>query len=387
MRITKYVFVLIFSLFLLTNFIYLPNNSHLVAIEGDSKAYLLMEYGTGQILKEHNAEEKLPIASVTKLMTLLLTFQEIEKGNLNYDQVLIASKNASGMGGSQVFIDENSGYTVKDLITAVVVSSANDASVVLAETISGDEKTFVEKMNNKAESLNMTKTHFSNATGLPNNEHYSCAKDVAILMRELLNYDDYYNFSNIWMQDFVHPSGRITQMSNTNKLLKSYKGCDAGKTGSTNEAGFCLSASAKRNNMRLISVVLGATNSKLRFQQCSELFDWGFNNYKSIYLINKNTELPVTAKITRANTNQIKIISKTDYCDIVKNGEKSNLEVHYELNAITAPIDTNTIIGQAIIVKDGVVVDKINLYPSENIPSITYSDSINKVLEYWKIKK
>ena len=386
MPITKYIFVLIFSLFLLSNFAYIPN-THLLAVEEESKAYLLMEYGTGQILKEHNAEQKLPIASVTKLMTLLLTFQEIEKGNLNYDQILIASENASGMGGSQVFIDANSGYSVKDLITAVVVSSANDASVVLAEAISGNEQSFVEKMNHQAQILDMNNTHFSNATGLPNNEHYSCALDVATLMRALLNYEDYYNFSNIWMQNIVHPSGRITQMSNTNKLLKSYNGCDAGKTGSTNEAGFCLSASAKRNNMRLISVVLGAQNSKMRFEQCSQLFDWGFSEYKTIYLINKNTPLVVTAPISRANITEISVISKSDYCDLVKKGEKSELEIHYEFNKIIAPIDENTIIGQAIVVKGGVVVDKIDLYPTQSVTSINYAESLNKVLDHWKIKK
>jgi len=384
----KYFYVLVFAFIIMSNFLYVPNFTKVSASQEEgSKAYLLMEYGTGQVLKEHNAEQKLPIASVTKLMTLLITFQSIENGILDYEQLLTASENASGMGGSQVFIDANSEYKVRDLITAIVVSSANDASVVLAEAISGSESEFVAEMNKQASILGMNNTHFSNSTGLPNNEHYSCAKDVAILMRELLQFEGYYQFSNIWMQDFVHPSGRITQMSNTNKLLKSYNGCDAGKTGSTNEAGFCLSASAKRNNMRLISVVLGAENSKTRFKQCSELLDWGFSNYKSVCLISKDTELPIKADVKRATLPQISVKSNVEYWDLIKNGEKSSVEIHYEFNDIRAPLTTRDKVGEAVIVSDGVVLDRIDLFPTQDIQAIKYGESIEKVLNSWKIKK
>ncbi|MGN1222463.1 MAG: D-alanyl-D-alanine carboxypeptidase family protein, partial [Christensenellales bacterium] len=237
--------------------------------EVKSKAYCLMDYGTGEVLLEKESKQHLPIASVTKTMTLLLTFEAMEQGKFGIEDMLLSTQNASGMGGSQVFLEPDTEYKVNDLLYAVIMSSANDASVVFAEAIAGSESAFVDMMNKKAQSLGLVDTNFVNCTGLPANNHYSCAHDVAVIMRELVGHQEYFNYTKEILRDFVHPTGRVTQMTNTNKLMRSYNGCDAGKTGSTVEAGYCLSATAVRNNMRLISVVLGADNSKQRFADCS----------------------------------------------------------------------------------------------------------------------
>jgi len=355
--------------------------------EYTSKAYCLMEYGTGQVLKDNNADKMLPIASVTKTMTLLLAFEALDNGTLTMDKILMASANASGMGGSQVFIDANSEYSVKDLLTAIVISSANDASVVIAEELGGSEEGFVNLMNKRASELGMQNTNYVNCTGLPANNHYSTARDVAVVMRALLKHQEYFTLSGIWMQDFVHPSGRITEMANTNKLIRNYRGCDAGKTGSTNEAGYCLSASAKRNDMRLISVVLGADNSKIRFSECSSLFDWGFANFESKCLVNSEADMETLAPIKKASIKEINAKPARDYWDLVVKGAKSNKVVNYEYDNASAPINKGDRVGQVVITENGVVLDSIELLADTNVNARNYGESFDEVLNNWKIKK
>ncbi len=185
------------------------------------KAYVLLEPTSKTIIKSNNANDRLPIASVTKLMTILLTLEKIDAGEIALDDMVTVSENANGMGGSQIFLDANTEYKLSDLLKSVIVASANDSSVALAEYISGSERNFVEKMNNRAKELNMLNTYYSNCTGLPTNDAYSCAYDQALLLNEVLNFDTYREMSHIWLEDFVHPSGRITQMTNTNKLIRS----------------------------------------------------------------------------------------------------------------------------------------------------------------------
>lgn len=351
------------------------------------KSQVLIEYGTGQILTENNSKQHLPIASVTKLTTLLLTFEALDNGVLTLDQKLTASANASSMGGSQVFIDANAEYTVENLLHAIVISSANDASVVIAEAIGGSEQGFVNMMNEKAKSLGANDTNYGNCTGLPCANAYSCANDVALIMREVLSHPHYFDISKIWMEDFEHPSGRITQMANTNKLLRTYTGCDAGKTGSTNEAGFCMSATAKRGSMRLIAVVLGAESSKDRFGACSSLFDWGFANYTSEKLIDCATALDINYAITQAKT-QPQFFASEDFYTLNKKGEKSNLSVNYEIHDnLKAPISGNTAVGKIVITDNGVVLKEIDIVTNQNVDARSFKDNINEILSHWAIKK
>ena len=245
------------------------------------KSSVLIEYNTGKVLVDNNANEKLPIASVTKLMTVLLTLEEIENNKINLTDKIIVSENASGMGGSQIFLDANCEYEIGQLLKSVIVCSANDSSVALAEHIAGSEQNFIKLMNEKASSLGLINTHYSNCTGLPSSDGYSSAYDQSIILKQVLSYDLYHEYSSIWMEDFTHPSGRTTQMTNTNKLSRFYEGCIGGKTGSTNQAKYCLAVGAERNNTKFIAVVLGAENSKDRFKLASDLLSYGFNNFES----------------------------------------------------------------------------------------------------------
>lgn len=348
------------------------------------KSRVLMEYGTGQILSEYNKLEHLPIASVTKLMTLLLAFEALDSGKLSLEQELIASENAAGMGGSQVFIDANSSYKVENLLHAIIISSANDACVMIAEELAGSEADFVVLMNQKIKSLGGNDTNYGNCTGLPCANAYSCANDVALVMREVIQHPKYFEISKIWMEDFQHPSGRVTEMANTNKLLRSYTGCDAGKTGSTNEAGFCMSATAKKGNMRLIAVVLGADNSKSRFGTCATLFDWGFANYSSECLLDKNQDLDIEYNVKLAkNTSPVR--ASESYYALTKKGEKSNLNIEYEMFNLNAPLAKGSIIGKAIITDNGVVVAEINIETIQDIEVMNYSDRIKSIVKEWNL--
>ena len=208
-------------------------------VDISSKSAILMEYDSGEVLFSKDECKRLPVASMVKMMTILLSLEELQEGNVALDTKISTSENAAGMGGSQVFIDPFVEYSFEDLLKSVIMASANDASVALAEYFNGNEKAFTNRMNKRAKELGMKDTHYSNCTGLPAPEQYSSAKDTAILLKEILKHEIYHNYSTIWMDTLTHPSGRTTELVNTNRLIRYFKGCDGGKTGSTNEAGCC----------------------------------------------------------------------------------------------------------------------------------------------------
>lgn len=377
-------FVMLLGMFFAAS---LPSQMQVAYAKGvdeiNSKAYCLMDFNTNTVLLEKESTKHLPIASVTKTMTLLLTFEEIEKGKLKTQDMLLCSKNASGMGGSQVFLDADTQYKVDDLLYAVILSSANDASVVFAEAIAGTEENFVDLMNKKAQNLGLKNTHFVNCTGLPASNHYSCANDVAVITKELLKHDMYFNYTKERLRDFVHPSGRITQMTNTNKLMHTYNGCDAGKTGSTVEAGYCLTASAVRNNLRLVSVVLGAQTSKQRFNDCATILDYGFNNYESQCLVDANQSIEYTKPIKYSNLNNVLVKPQEAYYVITQKGEQTNLTTQTFFNDIKAPLKKGEIVGEIVISNNGKEVKHINLLLTQDIPVITYLESLKQITNKW----
>ena len=228
-----------------------------------SPSCILTEAGTGRVIFEKNADERRPVASVTKIMTILLTLEAIDEGRVDADDSVLVSPRASGMGGSQVFLDANRSYRLSDLLKSVIVASANDAAVALAEHLCGAEEAFVRRMNERAAELGLTNTHYVNCTGLPAEGHYTTARDVARLSAQLDRHPLYYTFSTIWMDELRHSSGRITQLTNTNRLVRFYPGCDGYKTGSTNEARYCMSATAKKGEQlgMDVPVKLGAEDS------------------------------------------------------------------------------------------------------------------------------
>ena len=241
---------------------------------------LLMEADSGQIIFQMNADSPRPVASVTKVMTILLTLEQIEAGRASLTDVVTISDTAAVMGGSQVLLDVGERQDIATLLKCMIVGSANDAAVALAETLYGSEELCAGAMNRRAGELGMANTHFVNCTGLPSEGQHTTARDVAIMARQAFAHDAYYDFSTVWMEDIDHGDGRVTQLVNTNKLLKLYDGCDGGKTGSTNEAGYCVAATAQRGGMRLIAVVLGAETGKERFAIAQQLLDYGYANYR-----------------------------------------------------------------------------------------------------------
>lgn len=245
------------------------------------KAAYLCDCDSGTEVYAKNETKRLPIASMCKIMTLLLSFEAVDEGRISYDEQITIGENASGMGGSQVFLQTNLSYSAAELMKTVAVCSANDSCVALAERIAGTESVFVDKMNKRAKELGADNTLFANCTGLPKEPQYSCAKDVSVMLRELLKHQKYFEFSKIWLEDFAHPDGRTTRITNTNKLIRFYEGCDGGKTGYTSEAGFCLAATAKRGDTRLVSVVIGSDQSQKRFSESKAMLNYAFNCYEN----------------------------------------------------------------------------------------------------------
>ena len=351
-----------------------------------SKAYCLMDANSGTIITSNNETEHLPIASMCKIMTLNLCFDEIDNGRLSLDDAITVSQNASGMGGSQVFLEANSQYKVNDLIKSIVVASANDACIAMAENICGSEELFIHKMNEKAKSLNMNDTNFVNATGLPQAGQYSCAKDCAIMFKELLKHKDYFKFSTIWMDKIEHKEGRFTEISNTNKLIRFYNGCDAGKTGFTSEAGHCLTASAIKNGMRLIAVVIKSPDSKTRFREISEMFNYGFANFTNKTIIDNSNPLSYTAKINNGKKETVELIAENSFSYLCKKDEKTNFEVNIELDEnLCAPITKYQKVGKINIYKDGIKLTSINVLANEDINNKTYIDYLFEIIKNYKI--
>lgn len=350
----------------------------------NSKSSILMEAQTGQILSEHDSTKTLPIASVTKQMSILVVLDQAQKGLFDLESEVVASENSAKMGGSQVFIDANSTHKAKNLLKAMIVASANDASVAMAEAVSGSEANFVELMNQKSIELGLENTNYQNCTGLPAPSHYSCAKDVAIVLKELLKYPLYFEYSKIWMEDFTHPSGRVTGMANTNKLIKFYSPCDAGKTGSTNEAGFCLSATAKKDDLRLISVVLGANNSKLRFSDAKKQFEWGFANFQSQKLLSQSDNFASQTSLQKAKTTNLIVNPQEDFFAVTQKGEKPNFHTKTNLPKILkAPLKQGDIVGTVDIFENENLIKTTNLVVAEDIQAKGFFDLAKTVFGNW----
>ena len=342
------------------------------------KSAVLIEKNSNEILFENNCHERLPIASVTKLMTILLTMEKIGSNEISLDDKVMVSATASGMGGSQVFLDYEEEYYLKDLLKSVIIASANDSSVAIAEHIAGSENNFVKMMNERAKELNLLDTNYVNCTGLPSPDGYSSAYDQAIVLKHVLDFDLYHEYSSIWMEDFVHPSGRTTQMANTNKLSRFYEGCMGGKTGSTNQAKYCLAVGASRNDVELISVVLGAEDSKGRFKLSSDLLNYGFENFETKTLFDNSMLKDKMVKI-KGLDRVTHLKAERDFTYVCKIGEDVNFSLNYNLPNMLTKVYENQVVGNVEIVIDGVVVDKINILSTETHEEVTVWDYIKEI--------
>ena len=321
-------------------------------IINDGKSAILIEASSGKILYEKNSHERFAPASMTKIMSMILIMEEIEKGKLKWDEVLTVSEYASSMGGSQIFLEPNEKMSVKDLFKAVAIGSANDATVVFAERISGTEEKFVEKMNKKAKKLGLKDTNFKNSTGLDAANHYSSAYDMAYMAKELVKYEKIFEFTTIY-EDYLRQNTDNKFWSvNTNKLIKTYEGADGLKTGYTKEAGYCLTATAKKNNMRIIGTIMGSSESKSRNSNMSRLLDYGFNSYEMQTEANTG-DVILKKKLSKAENEEIKIVPKDNLSVLIKKGEeKKSLNYEMKFDKLKLPIKKGDKIG-TLILKDG----------------------------------
>ena len=335
----------------------------------------------GDVLYQKNATEKRPIASMTKIMTLLCVYDAIANGKVSLEDNVVVSKRASDMGGSQVFLEANATYKLENLVKSVVICSANDSCVALAEHICGSVENFVDQMNQTAGKLNLVATHFENCTGLPHISQFSCALDVATMFRQLIKYPHYFKCANIWMEDFQHPQGRVTGMTNTNKLVRFYDGCDGGKTGYTSEAMHCLCATAKRGDTRVIAVVVGAEDSKTRFAEVSALFNYAFANYHTkCYL--KAGEVATNLQVSYGKQKEIPLAVDKDLCLFQSKQHSASANVRYVLQSgVVAPIKAGDVLGTANLVDDnGKVLESANLVATKGVERISYWENVKRIV-------
>lgn len=352
-------------------------------VDISSRSAILMEYQSGDVLFSKDETKHLPVASMVKMMTILISLEELQAGNVAFDTKITTTENASSMGGSQVFLDPYVDYSFEDLLKSVIMASANDASVALAEYFNGNEKAFTNRMNKRAKELGMNDTHYANCTGLPAPEQYSSAKDTAILLKEILKHEEYHKFSTIWMDKLVHPSGRETELVNTNRLIRYYQGCDGGKTGSTNEAGCCLGASGKRGDMRLISVVVGAENSKTRFNESAMLFNYGFSNFDSEKLVDVDVAVG-QIKVSKGKQDTVDAYAGETFAAVVKKGDKSGYETSVEMkNSVSAPTHKGDKVGEITVSKNGNIIKKIPVIIKEDIKHLSWFETAHTILEKW----
>ena len=318
-----------------------------VPITLTSPSAILTEALTGRVIFEKNADERRPVASVTKVMTILLTLEALDEGSVTEKDSVLVSEHAAGMGGSQAFLDANRSYPLGELLGSVIIASANDSAVALAEYLCGAEEAFVRRMNERAAQLGLSDTHYVNCTGLPAPNHYTTARDIARLSAQLDAHPRYYEYSTVWMKDFQHSGGRITQLTNTNRLIRFYPGCDGYKTGSTNEARYCISATAQKNGMRLIAVVLGSDASQTRFDEARAMLEYGFANVQLFTPIGEGDSLDMTVPVRLGGRDSVSVVSGGTGALLLRRGEQSGISLEAALlERVTAPIHRGDVLGE-----------------------------------------
>ncbi len=346
---------------------------------------LLMEAHTGTVIFEKNGLDMCPAASITKLMTLLMAFEQIKEGSLSLDTPVTVSRHAANQTGSQAFLDAGATYKLEDLLKAAIIASANDAAVALAETMAGTEEIFVKRMNEKAAALGLENTHYVNCTGLPSQGQYTCAKDVARIANALCAHPDYFKYSSIWMDTLTHPSGRITDLTNTNRLVRFYEGCDGFKTGSTNEAKYCLCATAEKNGMRLIAVVLGVPNSQTRFDEARAMLDYGFATYTREDIALPGDLIGARIPVKLGRKEQVDAALGQGLSLLLKAGQKSGLSFEATLpESLTAPVEKGQEIGQVNILLNGAVIATLPAVAAETVALPGMLDGFTRLMENWK---
>ncbi|HKL75446.1 MAG TPA: D-alanyl-D-alanine carboxypeptidase family protein [Halanaerobiales bacterium] len=354
--------VIVISLITLTNYNIVKANDFDVSVD----SAILLEAETGEVIFEKNADKKVPPASITKIMTLLLSMEAIEEGKLNLDDKIEVSRKAESMGGSQIFLPAGVELKLEKLLEAVSMASANDASVAVAEAVGGSYNNFIAMMNERANELGMKNTNFVNSTGLPAENHYSTARDISIMARELIKHEKVLEWTSTWL-DYIELPERKAMVVNTNELIKKYDGLDGLKTGHTQEAGFCLAGTAENNNMRLISVVLNGDTLKEREEATTELMDYGFNTFRKTTVVEKDKKIN-NIVVSNGKKTVTTGTTENEYKTLVRVGQSDNIETKVNLNKeIKAPITKGDVLGQITILKNEEKAGTVNIIAEEKI--------------------
>lgn len=374
----KIVFILI-SLF---SFIFIKNVSA-VEMEISAKSAILVDFNTGKVLYSKNENEPLAMASMTKVMSMLLIMEKIDDGSLKYDDIVEISTESSSMGGSQIFLNPGDKYKVIDLLKGVAMASANDAVVALAEKTYGSKEHFIEAMNKKAESLGLKNTHFVNVHGLDEEGHYSSAYDMSVMARELLKHEKILDFTRVYEEYLTKPDGSQIWLVNTNKLVRFYDGVDGLKTGFTQNAGYCLTATGKKNNLRLISVVMGEESIEKRSSDTVKLLNYGFNTFK-VNLIKNKSEILGKVNVQKGKKENVDVVLVNDLIELLNASDKpSNYKFKILVDKITAPVKKGDVIGKVKVLNDNdILISEVDITVNENVLKANLWDLFKRNLKY-----
>lgn len=358
----KKVIIMFFVMFLLVPYVKAEDT----VLAPNAKSAIIVEYSTGKILYENNSHERMAPASMTKMMSLLLIMENIEKGVIKWDDIVTVSENASSMGGSQILLEIGEQMSVEDLVKGVSIASGNDAVVALAEAIAGSEENFVGMMNDKAKELNLKDTNFKNCHGLDEANHYSSAYDMAMIARELVRHEKILEFSSIYETYLRENTDRKIWLVNTNKLVRFKKGVDGLKTGYTDTAGYCLTATMKRDDMRVIATVMGESDSSTRNSEVASMLDYAFSQYKVEKVLSTDSVIQ-KKNISKSKVNKIEIVPKKDVLVLSKRNETITPTYDIKLNNIKLPIKKGDVIGKLIVKNDKEIIDNIDLTVNNDI--------------------
>ena len=342
-------------------------------------AAILIDEDSGAVLYEKNADQQRPIASITKVMTLLLTFEALSAGRIALTDTVPVSEHAYHMGGSQIWLEPGEQMTLDDMLKAICISSANDAAVAVAEFVGGSEPAFVQQMNARAAELGLTNTHFENACGLDAEGHLSTARDVAMMSREiLLHHAEVRNYCSIWMDSL---RGGATQLVNTNKMLKTYNGITGLKTGTTSKAGVCISASAERDGLRLIAVVLGSPSGKERFQAATALLDYGFANYQNVTpQLPENA--PETISVSHGTASEVELAYSTPTRFLMPKNAAEPLTATLELpEKLSAPVEADTLLGTVQLASGGEVLARFPITAAQGVDALSFRYCFGRLVD------
>lgn len=352
-------------------FLFLPNVVFAEELIPNGVSGILIEANSGKILFEKDKDKQVSIASMTKMVAQIIILEEIEAKNISFDDIVTVSRNASGMGGSQIYIEEGEKISVRDLMKGISVASGNDATVAMAEYISGTEEKFVERMNEKVKELGLKNTHFVNCTGLDEDDHYSSSYDMAMIARELVvNHPTILEFSSIYEDYLREGTDNKFWLVNTNRLINFYDGADGLKTGHTDDAGYCLAATAKRGDLRLIAIVLGESDSKVRNQEVMEMLDYGFNNVKVNCLIVKDKVLEKVV-LDKTDIINVDIVMRDNLCVIEDKTDNNSYKYDIKLKEFKYPIKKGDVVGQIDVLLNGKKITTGNLTVNKNVNKVS----------------